>query len=117
MTDAAVHARSGAFSCVFANHPTRAEVEAHLAANGFRVLSAEQHDNVLQVYFYSSQLGAADAVFLCEFVLLFARRFFQATFKCKVRIAEAGNFAMVVALWRWLNLRRPPRRSGRSSRS
>lgn len=72
---------------MFTNHPTRAEVEVHLQANGFRVLSAEHHDNVLQIYFYASQLGA-DSFFLCEFVLLFARRFFQATFKCKVRISS-----------------------------
>jgi len=40
---------------------------------------------VLQVYFYGAQYGT-DTVFLCEFVLLFARRFFQATFKCKVKL-------------------------------
>ncbi|KAH7476870.1 hypothetical protein KRP22_000798 [Phytophthora ramorum] len=51
-------------------------------------VKAEQKDSVLQVYFYGSQYGT-DTVFLCEFVLLFARRFFQATFKCKEREATS----------------------------
>ncbi|KAE8914131.1 hypothetical protein PF005_g16046 [Phytophthora fragariae] len=75
---------TGAFSCSFANQPTRADLERHVAANGFHLVAVEQKDSVLQVYFYGSQYGT-DTVFLCEFVLLFARRFFQATFKCKDR--------------------------------
>ncbi|KAL4160151.1 hypothetical protein PRNP1_000722 [Phytophthora ramorum] len=79
---------TGAFSCTFSNQPTRADVERHLCANGFHIVAAEQKDSVLQVYFYRSQYGT-DTVFLCEFVLLFARRFFQATFKCKEREATS----------------------------
>ncbi|KAG2938797.1 hypothetical protein PC115_g3565 [Phytophthora cactorum] len=75
---------TGAFSCTFANQPSRADLEQHLGAHGFHVVAAEQKDSVLQVYFYGSQYGT-DTFFLCEFVLLFARRFFQATFKCKER--------------------------------
>ncbi|KAG6613488.1 putative transmembrane protein [Phytophthora cinnamomi] len=76
---------TGAFSCSFANQPTRADLERHLEAHGFHIVTAEQKDSaVLQVYFYGSQYGT-DTIFLCEFVLLFARRFFQATFKCKDR--------------------------------
>lgn len=60
-------------------------MERHLEAHGFHVVAVEQKDSVLQVYFYGSQYGT-DTVFLCEFVLLFARRFFQATFKCEVRL-------------------------------
>ncbi|KAG6966046.1 hypothetical protein JG688_00006956 [Phytophthora aleatoria] len=74
---------TGAFSCTFANQPSRADLEQHLGAHGFHVVAAEQKDSVLQVYFYGSQYGTD--TFLCEFVLLFARRFFQATFKCKER--------------------------------
>ncbi|KAF4038111.1 Beta2-adaptin appendage C-terminal sub-domain [Phytophthora infestans] len=79
---------TGAFSCTFANQPSRVELEQHLAAHGFRVVAAEQKDSVLQVYFYASQYGT-DTFFLCEFVLLFARRFFQATFKCREREAAS----------------------------
>ncbi|EEY69205.1 uncharacterized protein PITG_05408 [Phytophthora infestans T30-4] len=79
---------TGAFSCTFANQPSRVELEQHLAAHGFRVVAAEQKDSVLQVYFYASQYGT-DTFFLCEFVLLFARRFFQATFKCSEREAAS----------------------------
>lgn len=76
---------SGAFSCSFTNRPTRVEVETHLQAQGYHVVATEQRDQVLQVYFCAHQLGT-DTFFLCEFVLLFARRFFQATFKCQVRL-------------------------------
>ncbi|KAG1708167.1 hypothetical protein DVH05_024850 [Phytophthora capsici] len=80
-----ISSNSGSFSCTFANQPSRTDLERHLEANGFHVVAAEQKDSVLQVYFYSSQYGT-ETFFLCEFVLLFARRFFQATFKCKVRL-------------------------------
>ncbi|KAG7385324.1 hypothetical protein PHYPSEUDO_001626 [Phytophthora pseudosyringae] len=79
---------TGAFSCTFTNQPSRADVERHLGTHGFHVVAAEYKDSVLQVYFYGSQYGS-DTVFLCEFVLLFARRFFQATFKCKEREAAS----------------------------
>ncbi|POM79596.1 Transmembrane protein [Phytophthora palmivora] len=75
---------TGAFSCTFTNQPSRSNLEEHLRAHGFHVVAAEQKDSVLQVYFYGSQYGS-NTVFLCEFVLLFARRFFQATFKCNER--------------------------------
>ncbi|ETI49624.1 hypothetical protein F441_06478 [Phytophthora nicotianae CJ01A1] len=79
---------TGAFSCTFANQPSRTDLERHLGAHGFHVVAAEQKDSVLQVYFYGSQYGT-DTFFLCEFVLLFARRFFQATFKCREREAAS----------------------------
>lgn len=73
---------TGAFSCTFANQPSQSDIQHHLEVHGFRVVAAEQKDCVLHVYFYGSQ-DETDVVFLCEFVLLLARRFFQAIFKCK----------------------------------
>ncbi|KAG7379746.1 hypothetical protein PHYBOEH_011809 [Phytophthora boehmeriae] len=75
---------TGAFSCNFTNQPSRSDLDRHLSVQGFHVVAIEQKENVLQVYFYGAQYGT-DTFFLCEFVLLFARRFFQATFKCKDR--------------------------------
>ncbi|KAJ0405721.1 hypothetical protein ATCC90586_005879 [Pythium insidiosum] len=75
---------TGSFSCLFRNQPRRKDVEAHLQALGFHVVSADVQDNVLQLCFFACQLGT-DVVFLCEFVLIFSRRFFQATFKCSDR--------------------------------
>lgn len=59
-------------------------METHLRAFGFHVVACDAKDNVLQTYFFAHQLGQADVFFLCEFVLIYSRRFFQATFKCKV---------------------------------
>lgn len=78
--------RRGSFSCSFTNEPTKRSVGEHLRAVGFHVVACDARDGVVQAYFYAQQLGAADVVFLCEFVLISARRFFQATFKCQVRL-------------------------------
>lgn len=75
----------GSFSCIFTNQPTKRDVETHLRAFGFHVVACDAKDNVLQTYFFAHQLGQPDVFFLCEFVLIYSRRFFQATFKCKVR--------------------------------
>ncbi|GLD93048.1 hypothetical protein PINS_up001640 [Pythium insidiosum] len=83
---------TGSFSCLFRNQPRRKEVEAHLQALGFHVVSADVQDNVLQLCFYACQLGT-DVFFLCEFVLIFSRRFFQATFKCSDREAASDFVA------------------------
>ncbi|TYZ60573.1 hypothetical protein PybrP1_006530 [[Pythium] brassicae (nom. inval.)] len=84
---------TGSFSCNFANEPTKRGVAEHLRAFGFHVVACDARDGVLQAYFYAQQLGAADVVFLCEFVLISARRFFQATFKCQERAAAADFVA------------------------
>lgn len=76
---------SGSFSCIFTNQPTKRDVETHLRAFGFHVVACDAKDNVLQAYFFAQQLGQPDVFFLCEFVLIYSRRFFQATFKCKVQ--------------------------------
>ncbi|DAZ94127.1 TPA: hypothetical protein N0F65_010371 [Lagenidium giganteum] len=75
---------AGSFSCTFINHPTKKAVEAHLQSYGFHLIETQLRDNVLQVYFYAYQFGT-DLYFLCEFVFIYSRRFFQATFKCKER--------------------------------
>jgi hypothetical protein len=75
---------SGSFSCIFKNRPKIKEVEVHLKAQGFRIISAEVKENIMQIFFYSHQYGS-DVFFLSEFVLILSRNFFQATFKCKHR--------------------------------
>ena len=75
--------RRGSFSCIFKNKPTVHQVETHLRANGFALVSSDVKENVLQVHFYA--YGPDECCFLSEFVFVFSRRFFQATFKCQVR--------------------------------
>ncbi|KAF1330245.1 Transmembrane protein, partial [Globisporangium splendens] len=74
---------TGSFSCLFTNKPSKRDVDAHLRKFGFHVIGSDAKDNVLQTHFYAYQYGT-DLAFLCEFVLVFSRRFFQATFKCKI---------------------------------
>lgn len=95
--------RSGSFSCIFQNQPSKRDVEKHLQSFGFHVVSCDAKDNVLQAYFCAFQYGT-DVCFLCEFVMIFSRRFFQATFKCKVHAAlgrasrEIPPFAFPMAI-------------------
>ncbi|KAL7689504.1 putative TBP domain superfamily, beta-adaptin appendage subdomain-containing protein [Plasmopara halstedii] len=77
---------TGGFSCTFTNQPSRADIERHLKVNGFDVVAIEQKNSVLQVHFYGTQ-HSTGVIFLCEFVVLLARRFFQVTFKSKVRLS------------------------------
>lgn len=84
---------SGSFSCPFNREPLRQDVEAHLLSHGFHVVATEAKENVLQVYFHAYQMGT-DVYFLGEFVFLFSRRFFQATFKCKVCTVQSAWVAM-----------------------
>uniref|UniRef100_K3WKF5 Beta-adaptin appendage C-terminal subdomain domain-containing protein n=1 Tax=Globisporangium ultimum (strain ATCC 200006 / CBS 805.95 / DAOM BR144) TaxID=431595 RepID=K3WKF5_GLOUD len=79
---------TGSFSCLFTNEPSKRDVDAHLRKFDFHVISSDAKDNVLQTHFYAYQCGT-DLAFLCEFVLVFSRRFFQATFKCKESGAAA----------------------------
>ncbi|TMW63313.1 hypothetical protein Poli38472_002254 [Pythium oligandrum] len=72
------------------NHPLRQDVESHLLTNGFHVVAVEAKETVLQVYFSAQHFGTG-SYFLCEFVFIYSRRFFQATFKCQAR-EEASEF-------------------------
>lgn len=80
---------SGSFSCLIKNDPSIETIVSHLQAHGFHVVSRERKDEIVHVHFYGHQ--SSGAFLLGEFVLVRARRFFQATFKCRVRKRVAGG--------------------------
>ena len=57
----------------------------HLQTNGFIVHVASKASNVLEVQF-TGYHASSETFFYGEFVILVARRYFQSTFKCDVRL-------------------------------